>query len=65
MQLSTLGSSNVTVDVEPSALDEAGPGGVQVRFTHTPTEDATTYQFTRQEAMWLWEELRALLMAST
>ncbi len=32
INLTTIGSRNVTVDIGPSALSESGPGGVAVEF---------------------------------
>ena len=58
--LTTLGSRGLTVNVAASALDEAGPGGVQV--TLGLYDGPLTIQFTRREALWLWEELRVLLV---
>jgi len=59
--LSTLGSRGVTLDVAPSALSEAGAGGVQV--TLGLFDGPLTVTFTAGEALAFCEELRAVLLS--
>ena len=61
--LTTLGSRGLTVNVAASALDETGLGGIQV--TLGLYDGPFTIQFTRSEALWLWEELRARLLGGS
>ena len=53
--LSTLGSSGLNVEVGPSALKEAGPGGVQI--TLGLYDGPLCVQFTAEEARRLVVEL--------
>jgi hypothetical protein len=59
VQLTTVGSSTVTVSTGPSGMEETGPGGVRV--TLTLHDGPLTLQFTRSEAMQFFEELRGVL----
>lgn len=57
--LSVLGSRGVTVNVEPSALDEAGPGGVQISFGLY--DGPLTMSMTRAEAEQVLADLTRVL----